>query len=211
MSNSVRKRPKIASHAGHFASRHVLEEMLQRGTPTLDVSTMHRVPPPWLRAATPCPTPLPSWSGCWGALSVSSSLPLPFPSPSIPSERAREHALPWPPSCCFYCAQLCCCFGREDMTRVWPRLPLLAPTAGGQSPRLSLLLCSLFVVSSLRSLSGRRRRDLGLEYETTQGSRCEAKTVCGLWRDSWKIQGSRGKSVFLFFVFADFLVEFVNA
>ena len=68
------------------------------------------------------------------------------------------------------------------------------------SPLLFVLI--LFVLFVSLEEEG---RDLGLEYETTQGSRCEAKThmnsVCGLWRDSWKIQGSRGKSVFLFLLF----------
>ena len=48
-------------------------------------------------------------------------------------------------------------------------------------------------------------RDLGLEYETTQGSRCKPQTymnsASGLRLDLWKTQGSRGKSVFLFLLF----------
>jgi hypothetical protein len=47
---------------------------------------------------------------------------------------------------------------------------------------------SRMVSSATSSPISFRDRDLGLEYETTQGSRCEAKihmnSICGLWRDS---------------------------
>ena len=53
-----------------------------------------------------------------------------------------------------------------------------------------------------------KRRDLGLEYETTQGSRYEAKThmnsAYGLQHDSWKSRVPGARSVFLFFCFCRF-------
>ena len=48
-------------------------------------------------------------------------------------------------------------------------------------------------------------KDHGDKFDKIQGVSAELMThmnsICGLWRDSWKIQGSRGKSVFLVVLF----------
>ena len=118
----------------------------------------------------------------------SPSLPLPLSSPPRRSPRRPESCLPWPAGTARGCRCTSRAWPRLAMVRVWPSLFVPTPRASWSERQTSPFSTLRFVSGSVRWEE--EGRDLGLEYETTQGSICEAKThmnsVTGLWRDSWK-------------------------
>ena len=129
----------------------------------------------------------------------SPSLPLPLSSPPRRSPRRPEPCPPWPAGI----ARGCRCTGRAwprlAMVRVWPPLFVSTPRASWSEKQTSPF-----------SVQEEEGRDLRLEYETTQGSRCEAKTRivfvgCGVIHGrSWVPEA---KVFSFFFCFCRFLVE----
>jgi hypothetical protein len=163
----------------------------------------------WRRGAPWPPGGAPGWRCCCPS---SPLLHIRLALLCLWSELTTEVKLLQPPEtpCCRSCG--------PARTRTWaaapdpPQAVLLAPVGAPGSLEVAVALHCRRAAPSLpeiRSLAFSSvlfaTRDLGFKFEKTQGSRCESKThmnsVCGLWRDSWKIQGSRSKSVFLYLFF----------
>ena len=108
----------------------------------------------------------------------------------------------------------CCCWLQPAKARAgrdhgWPRPGRrLAPRCHRRSPAESRSRpCRCVVPLFCKG----EERDLGLEYETTQGSRCEAKThmnsAYGLQLIRGKLRVPDASCVFLYFCFCRFLGE----
>ena len=203
MSKFGPKLTQIASHAYHFVARHVLGGMPRwqdawraRGSPT-ELAHHH-----WRRLACAFGCPCLSWSGRLAPpLPPAHSVPLSLAPHSFPVSSGRVAMATMAKrveSCChsrrhslFPSLQL---YSKPRPSCRQPRCPWSAAAQAGPKPDVSCVVYH------------------GLEYETTQGSRCEAKTR--LWAAAWfmKNPGFPMQDLFPFsFVLSDFWLKFVNA